>query len=109
MTILAEGQVAATKETILLVDISPIFPDNKVECQNITFFNAGVSIQTVILFIKKKGSISREVHQFKLKQNETGEFLAGGHVLSLDDGDEIEASASSADNVNFLITGASIR
>jgi len=104
MAILASGQVAVTKETIFLVKIASVFRSSRVIIKKVTFFNKGPGLETVTLSIKKKGGTSRIVRNFKLAQEANGEFPARG-TFQLDDGDELEASASSADMINFVVLG----
>ena len=105
MTILADGRIATTDTIILQVSGADVFPTTKVTCERITFFNESAVEQTAILSIKKFSETSRKLRQFKLLQNEGGEYLEPGETLPLDNGDALIAQTTNADAVNFIVFG----
>lgn len=105
MTILADGQVATTKSTIFEVKGADVLPTEKVDVEKITFFNENVLEQTAILSIKAFSGVSRVLRQFKLLQNEGGEYLEPGESLPLENGDILEAKTTTANAVNFVVFG----
>ena len=108
MTILANGQIATTQSTIFEVTDTDILDTDKVQIEKITFFNTNVLAQTTILFLKTRFGISRELRQFVLNQNDGGEYLEPGEVLTLDNGDELLAQTTTASAVNFAVIGERI-
>lgn len=105
MTILADGRIATTDTIILQVSGADVLPTTKVTCERITFFNESAVEQTAILSIKKFSETSRKLRQFKLLQNEGGEYLEPGETLPLDNGDALIAQTTNADAVNFIVFG----
>lgn len=105
MTILAEGQLAITPSTIFEAGGADVFQGASFTIDKITFFNEGTGQQTSILSIQKFSEVQRVVRQFKLKQNEGGEYLEPGEVLTLENGDKLLAKTSTIDSVNFTVIG----
>jgi len=104
MTILTDGQVATVKATIFEVGQTSILPGD-VTIQKITLFNASAVEQTAILYIKERFGTSRKLRQFKLLENEGGEYLEPGETLPLQNGDSLEAETTTAAAVNFVVFG----
>ncbi len=105
MTILAEGQLAITQETIFEADGGDVFGSASFTLEKITFFNTNAAAQTAILYLKKRGLTSRELRQFVLQISEGGEYLEPGEVLKLQNGDQLLAETTSASVVNFAVIG----
>lgn len=105
MAILADGQVAITQSTIFEADGSPIFDSASFTIEKITFFNTNAEAQTAILYLQKRNVTSIEIRQFILQQNEGGEYLEPGEVLTLENGDELLAETTTASAVNFAVVG----
>ena len=116
MPILADGriQTAATQEVIFAVgptdDLDLTFDTDvinfdKVTINKITLFNNIQTIQTVVLFVRRKFGAFRKLRQYVLMQNESAEYLQGGEILSLRPGDVLEAETTTADAVDFVIYG----
>lgn len=105
MTILASGQLPVTKATIFEVKGANVLPTEKTTVEKITFFNENALEQTAILSIKIFSGTSRVLRQFKLLQNEGGEYLEPGESLPLDNGDILEAQTTTASAVNFVVFG----
>ena len=105
MTILADGQVSTTKTVIFEVGDSAVLDTENAVVEKITLFNTSAVEQTASLFIKKGFSVSRQLRQFILLENEGGEYLEPGETLPLEMGDEIEAQTTSAGAVDFVIFG----
>ena len=106
MTILANGQIATIKSTIFEVKDGDVLPTEKVTVEKITFFNENALEQTAILSIKIFSGTSRVIRQFKLLQNEGGEYLEPGESLPLENGDSLEAQTTTASAVNFVVFGS---
>lgn len=105
MAILASGQVAATKSTIFEVSDADILNTTKADIKKVSLFNTGSSEETAILFVKEKNGTSHQLRQFKLLQNENGEYLEPGESLPMDDGDVLQALTTSAATVDFVVFG----
>jgi len=105
MTILASGQLEITKSTIFEVDSADVLLTTKVSIEKITFFNTNAAEQTAILSIEKFSGTSRILRQFKLLQNEGGEYLEPGETLPLENGDALEAETTTDSAVNFVVFG----
>jgi len=105
MTILASGQVATTKVTIFKVTDTDILNTGRALIDKITFFNENVVEQTAILFVKERFGSSRKIRQFKLLQNDGGEYLEPGDNLAMEIGDSLEAETTTASAVNFIVFG----
>ena len=106
MAILANGQVAATKSTIFKVEGADVLNTEKASIEKVTFFNEDVAEQTAILFCKERFGVSRKIRQFKLLQNEGGEYLEPGDNLPLEIGDSLEAETTTVSAVNFIVFGS---
>jgi len=111
MTILADGKIPSTRTVIFETGTSgsdfhtDVFNFDKVNITKITMFNNASAEQTVILYVQKKFGDFRKLRQYVLKQNENGEYLEPGEVLSLRAGDAIEAETTDADSVDFVVYG----
>ena len=106
MTILASGQLAVTKATIFEVKGADVLRTTKANIEKVTFFNENAAEQTAILFVKERFGSSRKIRQFKLLQNEGGEYLEPGDDLPLEIGDSLEAETTTASAVNFVVFGS---
>ena len=105
MAILASGQVAATKSTIFEVTDADILDTTEALILKVSIFNTGSSEQTTTLFVKEKNSTSRQLRQFKLKENESGEYIEPGDSLPMDHGDVLQAQTSAAGLVDYVVIG----
>ena len=116
MPILADGriQTAVTREVIFAVgptdDLDLTFDTDvinfeRVTINKVTIFNNIQTIQTVVLFVKRKFGEFRTLRQYVLMQNDSAEYLQGGEILSLQPGDVLEAETTTADAVDFVIYG----
>ena len=105
MAILANGQVAATKTTIFVVDRADILRTTKANVERVTLFNTGSSEQTITVFVKKRFGTSRQLRQFILKKDESGEYIEPGDGLPMENGDELEAIASTPNVVDYSVVG----
>ena len=99
--IFGDGQVGATRTTLYQVDDR----DGSVRIEKITLFNDGADEQTIPLYVKPRNRPSRKLRQFILQQNEGGEYLEPGETLALEVGDAIEAEATVANAVDFIVFG----
>jgi hypothetical protein len=95
---LADGQVPNTKGTIYTVGGSTVG-----YVKLINLFNTNAAQQTINLYVKRNGSVSRQLRQFVLAQYESGYYDL---PMTLSDGDIIEADSTNASAVDYLITGA---
>ncbi len=105
MTILASGQVAATKTPIFEVLEHDVIDHTRVVVSKIRFFNTSAMLQIVKLYFTEFSGISRVVESFDLHQNKGEDFLGAGASIELKRGDAIEAETTTADAVNFFVTG----
>ena len=105
MTILADGQLEVAQSIIFEAAGGDVFQGASFTIDKITFFNEGSGQQTCILAIKKFSDPIRAIRQFKLKQNEGGEYLEPGETLTLENGDELRALTTTASAVNFAVIG----
>lgn len=105
MTILADGQLAITESTIFVADQSDVFDSASFTIEKITLFNTNALAQTAILFLKTRFGTSRELRQFVLQQNEGGEYLEPGEILTIENGDQLLAQTTTASAVNFAVLG----
>lgn len=105
MTILADGQLAITQSTIFVADGSSVFDSASFSIDKITFFNTNDLAQTTILFLKTRFGTSRELRQFILQQNDGGEYLEPGELITLENGDQLRAETTTASAVNFTVIG----
>ena len=116
MAILADGriQTAVTREVIFVIgptdDLDLTFDTDvinfeRVTVNKITLFNNIQTIQTVILYVRRKFGNFRKLRQYVLMQNESAEYLSGGEILSLQPGDVLEAETTTADAVDFVVYG----
>ena len=108
MTILAEGTIPSIRAVIFKADPdfhTDVINFEKVDITKITMFNNVLAEQTVVLFVKKQFGTLRKLRQYKLKQNENGEYLEPGEVLPLQAGDILEAQTTTDDAVDFVVYG----
>ena len=106
MTILASGQLKVVPTTIFEVSGADVLDTEKASIEKVTFFNENAAEQTAILFVKERFGSSRKMRQFKLLQNEGGEYLEPGDNLPLEIGDSLEAETTTANAVNFVVFGS---
>ncbi len=111
MAILADGTIPSTRAAVFTVgDEGPDFHTDvihftKVNITKITLFNNISTVQTVILYVKKKFGELRKLRQYILKQNESAEYLEPGESMSLQAGDILEAETTTDDAVDFTVIG----
>ena len=105
MAILASGQVAATKSTIFEVADADILKTTKADIEKVSLFNTGSGEQTTTLFVTEKNGSSRQLRQFKLKENESGEYIEPGDSLPMEHGDILQAQTSAAGLVDYVVIG----
>ena len=105
MAILANGKVAASKSTIFVVDRADVLNTTKANIEKVSLFNPNTGEQTITLFVKERFGTSRQLRQFKLLENESGEYIEPGDSLPMENGDELEASASTDGVVDHVVTG----
>ncbi len=84
----------------LTEDLNPNIDINK-----ITLFNNIQTIQTVILYVRRKFGAFRKLRQYVLMQNQSAEYLIAGEHLFLEAGDVLEAETTTADAVDFVVYG----
>jgi hypothetical protein len=95
--LLADGQVATTESVIYTV------PANSTAfIKSVSFHNTNAATQTLIMYVRNGASASRAVARWSLKQNETAFYNAS---LALEDGDTIRAVTTTANAVDYVITG----
>jgi len=105
VAILASGQVAASKGTIFVVDRADILNTTKANVERVTLYNTGSGEQTITLFVKERFGTSRQLRQFILKKDESGEYIEAGDGLPMENGDELEAIASTPSVVDYSVVG----
>jgi hypothetical protein len=114
MPILADGRIPTARAIVFTVgptdDLDLTFDTDivnfeKVIINKITLFNNIQTIQTVVLFVRRKFGVFRKLRQYVLMQNESAEYLQGGEFLSLQPGDVLEAETTTADAVDFVVYG----
>jgi len=96
---LADGQLAATKGTIYTSSAQTIV-------KSINVFSTHASTQTVIIYVKRSGSTSRQIFRAELEQNEYAWVLSDGETIVLSASDVIEGITTNATSVDYAITGA---
>ena len=96
---LATGQLAAAKATIYTC---PALTTAIVRL--IKFVNTGAAARTLNLYIKESGGSSRRIWPVALSLPSGYEATESG-VITLSAGDELEADASVANEVDFSISG----
>jgi len=106
MAILASGQLQVVPTTIFEVNGTDILNTQTASIEKITFFNENIVEQTAILFVKERFGLSRTIRQFRLLENEGGEYLEPGENLPLEIGDRLEAETTTVDAVNFVVFGS---
>jgi hypothetical protein len=97
---LADGQLPAAKATLYAVPAS-----TKVYLPRIgmTLFNtSATTTETIAVYVKRSGSVSRQVAQFILAPKE---FATVNVPQPLSAADEIEGSSTNATTVDYLICG----
>lgn len=98
--ILAEGQLGAAKGTLYTVATS-----RQVIMRTVSFNHVAGGTQTVILYVKKSGSTSRQFSRAILLTNE---FAHEEDIGTLDAGDSIEAQATDASSVDYTVMGVEV-
>lgn len=94
--VLAEGQLASSKTTIYTVPAA-----TETAVQSASFCNTGAGDNTVIVYLKP-GSTSRRIARVTLATNE--QLIISDFTLEA--GDLIEAQATNANEVDYIVTGA---
>lgn len=109
MAILIDGRIPSAREAVYTVSEpdfkTDIFNFDKVNVTKITLFNTSSNPQTVILYVRKKFGEFRKLRQYMLLGDENAEYLQGGEFLPLRVGDILEAEATDADVVDFVVYG----
>lgn len=110
MAILVDGTVpTSVSNPLIRTDADDFKTDvlnfTEVKVDRITFFNKVLTMQTIILSVKRKFGEARKLRRYVLKQNESAEYLNSGEFLPLRAGDVIEAVTTTADAVDFVIHG----
>jgi len=105
VTILASGQLAVTQTAIFEAEGADVLDGASFTIEKITFFNVNATAQTAILYLQKQFGASRKLRQFVLQENEGGEFLEPGEILTLENGDQLLAETTTANSVNFAVLG----
>lgn len=100
MSFIAEGQVQTTKQPLYT-----IAHRKGVRLEMVNFFNDNAATQILILYLKRKGGTSRKLRRYCLDQDQAGAYLSRGETLSLSSGDELEAETTTANAVDYVITG----
>lgn len=98
--ILADGQVAATKQTIYTVPAL-----TKAIIRTVSFCHVAGGIQAVILYVKKSGGTSRVFSRVSMNTNEFGHEEDIG---TLDSGDILEAETTNATSVDYTVMGVEV-
>lgn len=98
--VLAEGQVAAAKGTIYTVPAG-----KQAIMRTVAFTHVAGGTQTVQLYVKKSGSVSRK---FSRAQIATNEFAHEEDIGTLSAADELEAETTDAASVDFSVHGVEI-
>lgn len=106
MAILADGQITTSQADIFEVTDTGVLGLGSASINKITFFNTNAAEQTAILFVKKLSGTARKLRQFKLQENEGGEYLEPGETLRIDHGDTLQAITTTAGAVDFVVFGA---
>lgn len=105
MTILSSGKVETTQSTIFEATGFDILSGDTITVTKITFLNLNSIEQTVILYIKKRSETAMIVGQFKLLEDERGEYLEPGETIILNNGDVFQAETTTEAAVNFVVYG----
>lgn len=97
-TSLANGQLAATKGTLLT-------SSGYSSVSSVDLFNTSTTTtETVKIYLKESGGTSRQVRQYTLGPKESVNVL-DGDTWNLENGDLIEGETTNATTVDFFITG----
>ena len=105
MAILASVKVAATKTTVFVVDRADVLNTTKANVEKVWLFNPSAGEQTIELFVKERFGTSRQLRQFKLLENHSGEYIEAGDGLPMENGDELETDAPVGGVVDLVVTG----
>ena len=98
--ILADGQVAAAKAMVYTV------PNGMQSIiRTVSFANVTAVVQTVLLYVKRSGSVSRLFSRASLN---TDEFAHEEEIGTLAAGDQIEMATTTATSVDFTIMGVEV-
>lgn len=101
MSILAEGQLAATQSIVFEVPTEA----ERATITQIVMHNIGTNKETIQGFAKKKFGTARSIGTFLLKKGERGEYIEPGRPVNLDSGDTFEAFTTNAASVDITIFG----
>lgn len=97
--VLAEGQLASSKDTLYTVPASTTAYIKFFSC-----FNTNTTDETVIIYLKP-ASTSRKVGRAVLSANEQVRFIDKDEALILETGDLIEGETTTASKVDYVILG----
>lgn len=95
--LLGQGQLLASKSTLYTVPA-----DTRAIIRTITLAHVAGGTQTINLYVKQSGGISRNVSRALLL---TDEFAHEEDIGTLEPGDEIEGDATNAASVDYTIHG----
>lgn len=96
---LADGQVSDSQAAIYTVPASTV-----AYVKLLSLYNTTSSPQTVTLWIDVSGT-ARAWKQFVLQEDDFQDILADGLVLTLEEGDTIEAVSTDAAAVDYIVLG----
>lgn len=97
---LADGQVGTSKATIYTVPAS-----TAAVVKSLVFFNTNASSQTLNVYVKRSGSVSRQIHR-EATMAQYASVNPLSETLFLSAGDVIEADTTTASAVDYFIGGA---
>jgi hypothetical protein len=97
---LADGQLAATKTTLLTVAAGKV-----VYVRWASWHSTSAVTQAVVISVTRSGGTSRIIDRGELDQNWTG-FSFQESSLELSEGDILEGQSTTASVVDYVISGA---
>ena len=99
---LADGQLPAAKATLYTCPGATTAMIRQIRCCHAT----GATTETVIIYLKVSAGTSRVIGQAVLDAGEQFHCLTDAEVYSLESGDVIEGTTTTASVVDYTITGA---
>jgi hypothetical protein len=100
---LADGQLPAAKATIYTCPGATTAMIRQIRCSHVS---GAATTETVKIFLKVSAGTSRLIGRAMLDQDEQFHVLTDSEALSLEAGDVIEGSTTTATTVDYTITGA---
>lgn len=98
--ILNDGQVATTWATLYAPSgVTAVV-------KSATLHNTSATVQTVELAVLPSGGTRRLIGRATLSQHETWDRLTDGEIITLGDGDALQAQTTTTLVVDYLVTGA---